>query len=591
MGDGGAVGRPAPERHGDQERTLEPPAVLVPPLDVEVGGPGHVGTGAESGQVAAAGIEPDVQDIELLAEITAAAAGALRPFGEQFTRCVPVPGVGPLAVEDGGDMLDDLPVEQGLATPPAVEGDDGHPPGALARNAPVGPLPHHVADPFLAPGGDPADILDRLQRRVPEAALVHRDEPLRRGAEDDGLVAAPAVRVGMLKILAVQQRPRPAQQLDDRGIGGKHRLPAEMLHGLEKTAVIIHRAEGLQPVIHAGDVVVRPVPRGGVHATGAGIQRHVIGQHQERCAVDERVARPAPVQGLPLEARDLLRLPPAALRGDRGEQLGRDDVAPVPHPHRGVVVFGVEGDSQVGGEGPRSGGPDDDGPVPAAESGVHLGKVRLHREGDIDRGAGMVLVLHLRFGQRRQAGRAPVDRLQSLVHQTLVDAAAERARDLRLVAVAHGQVGIIPLAEHLQPLESLSLDVDKLFRVLATLPADSQPVQFGLSSAQLLLHLDLDREPVTVPAGDVGRVEPHHGPRLHDDVLENLVERVPHVDGAVGVRRPVVQHEPGGSGARPADLPVDVDLVPVPDHFRFAHGKVRFHPKGSLRKVQGVLDL
>ncbi len=355
--------------------------------------------------------------------------------------------------------------------------------------------------------------------------------------------------------------------------------------------MIVHRAEGVQPVIHAGDVVVRPVPRGGVHAAGAGVQRHVIGQHQQRGAVDERVARPAPVQGPPLEARDLFRLPPAALRGDRREQFGRDDVAPVPHPHRGVVVVGVEGDGQVGGEGPRSGGPDDDGPVPAAEGGIQVGKVRLHREGDIDRGAGVVLVLHLGFGQRRQAGAAPVDRLQPLVHQPLVDAAAERARDLRLVAVAHGQVGVVPLAEHLQPLEALSLEIDEFSGVLAALPANRQPVQFRLAPAQLLLHLDFDRETVAVPAGDVGRVEPHHGPRLHDDVLEDLVERVPHVDGAVGVRRPVVQHEPGGAGARPADLPVDVHLVPVPDHFRFAHGKVRFHPEGRLRKVQGVLDL
>jgi hypothetical protein len=52
-----------------------------------------------------------------------------------------------------------------------------------------------------------------------------------------------------------------------------------------------------------------------------------------------------------------------------------------------------------------------------------------------------------------------------------------------------------------------------------------------------------------------------------------------------------MEDEPGGAGAGLADLPVDIGLVPVPDHFRFPHGKVRFHAEGSLRKVQGVLDL
>ena len=46
----------------------------------------------------------------------------------------------------------------------------------------------------------------------------------------------------------------------------------------------------------------------------------------------------------------------------------------------------------------------------------------------------MIRVLDFRFGERRAAVDAPVDRLLALVDELALDELAERARDVRLVA-------------------------------------------------------------------------------------------------------------------------------------------------------------
>ena len=58
-----------------------------------------------------------------------------------------------------------------------------------------------------------------------------------------------------------------------------------------------------------------------------------------------------------------------------------------------------------------------------------------------------------------------------------------------------------------------------------------------------LQHLELDGQPVRVPARHEGRALALEELVPVDEVLEDLVERVADVQVAVGVRRPVVQHE------------------------------------------------
>src|SRR4051794_37997141 len=88
----------------------------------------------------------------------------------------------------------------------AVTEEDGdrNAPNALTRDAPVRASGYHVADAFLTPCRIPLDVVadliesDAAERAASDGA-IHLDEPLFGGAEDDWIVAAPAMRIGVLE--------------------------------------------------------------------------------------------------------------------------------------------------------------------------------------------------------------------------------------------------------------------------------------------------------------------------------------------------------------------------------------------------------
>ena len=89
--------------------------------------------------------------------------------------------------------------------------------------------------------------------------------------------------------------------------------------------------------------------------------------------------------------------------------------------------------------------------------------------------------------------------------------------------------------------------------------------------------------------GHVDGVVAQHRPRLDHDVLEDLVERGPHVDVPVRVGRAVVE-DPAGAAlpARP-QLPVEVRRVPAAEELRLPLGQVRPHGEVGPREVEGRL--
>src|SRR6202035_3165532 len=75
---------------------------------------------------------------------------------------------------------------------------DGHAPGALSGNAPVGTVFKHAGDALLAPGWGPRDLFDIAQRMRAQLLGIHADEPLRGRAEDERALVAPAMRIAVL---------------------------------------------------------------------------------------------------------------------------------------------------------------------------------------------------------------------------------------------------------------------------------------------------------------------------------------------------------------------------------------------------------
>src|SRR5215469_5637895 len=169
--------------------------------------------------MAGTGIEPDVEDVVLLAKGTASALGAGVSFGQEFGGGALIPDIGAVLAEEGDNAVENGAIGNRLAAGVAIEDDDGHAPDALARDAPIGAGGDHVGDPLFTPGRDPADLLDGFERAAAKIVALHADKPLFGGAENSRVVAAPAVRIGVGDLLEAAQGVVRFEDFDDDGVG------------------------------------------------------------------------------------------------------------------------------------------------------------------------------------------------------------------------------------------------------------------------------------------------------------------------------------------------------------------------------------
>src|SRR5207244_12143333 len=163
-----------------EQGRVEPAAVLISALEINVGWPGQIRLMPEHGDVAGTGFEPDVDDIGLFAEFRSATFAALCSSGKSvgFGR---IPGIGAEAAEEVNHFAIERRIIQRLAATFAQEHGDGHAPDTLARDAPVRASGDHVGDTLLAPGWIPLHFLDLIQcapaQRAARQRRFHRDEP------------------------------------------------------------------------------------------------------------------------------------------------------------------------------------------------------------------------------------------------------------------------------------------------------------------------------------------------------------------------------------------------------------------------------
>jgi hypothetical protein len=482
-----------------------------------------------------------------------------------------------------------------------------HAPRALPRDAPVRPVRQHVEQPIAAPRGDPRHIaVDRVQPRLPQGLprrvstadhriAVEPDEPLGRREKNHRVVAPPAVRILMREIGAMPQLAALGERRLDVRVGIEHALAGEHVHRLEEAAARAHRRVDLEPVAHAGREVVGAVSRRGVHRTGSGVERDVIGEHAERRPCVERVLEPDVLERRSLEARDRCVERTAGGLGHLRRQRFRHDHDAAACLVRGVVEVRVERDRQVRRNRPRRRGPDQHRHVPPLELREPrrelVRALRRQRELHINRRRGVLLVFDFRLGKRGPAVDAPMDGLLALVDEALVDEFPQGARDRGLIAEVHRQVGMFPVAEDRQTLELGRHDADEPLGVGAAGAAEIGHGHVALLRPKLAVDLQLDRQAVAVVARHIRRVEAGHRSRLDDEVLENLVQRGAEVDLPVRVRRTVVEHQLRRPGARRTNLPVEVHRRPPRQRLGLAGREVRLHRKPRAGQVQRVFPV
>ena len=546
-----------------------------------------------------AGFPPHIEDVLLGDELGATALLAVRAVRQVLAGLLGEPSIGALFVEQLDNGVERCLIGNGLAALRALEHGDGHAPAALTRDAPVGTVGDHGADAVDGPAGIERHIaLDSVHGLAAQAVLLHGDEPLVGGAEDDGLMATPAMRVAVADLARSHERALLAQPIDDDGVGVIGIQTRERAGILGEHAIVVDGHEDGDIELQAHQVVVLAVARSSVDATGTGVERDVVAVDDlalEVLADGAGIGKTAQLGALEhdgltvLAAHQRVILPAGDLGDFLDELLGEDDVAAVDLDHD-VVGVGHQADGGVGRKGPRRGGPDKHVGIARGACGLedagHGVKLELHVNGRRN----LVGIFDFGLGQSRVALLAPMDRLAATVDLALevhiaedLDVAGLEVRDI-------GEVRMIPVGVDAQAFEAVALDADVL-----RCPLAAQASQLGLRrflhlvGAQGDLDHMLDRLAVAVPTRHIRGEVTALGMAFVHEVLQHLVEGVADVDGAVGVRRAVVQDEGLAVLVLLENLFVDVLLLPLLKPFRLGCRQVASHREIRLREIHGVL--
>mmetsp|Transcript_6651 Transcript_6651/g.12011 ORF Transcript_6651/g.12011 Transcript_6651/m.12011 type:complete len:295 (-) Transcript_6651:669-1553(-) len=205
-----------------------------------------------------------------------------------------------------------------------------------------------------------------------------------------------------------------------------------------------------------------------------------------------------------------------------------------------VFEVAVHRDGQVGGDGPRRGGPNRKRSALKRSQGVSTSPARhgRQRHGDVDAGRGVALrVLQLRLGKGGSRGGAPVNRLPATIDVTVEQHLTKHLELLGLILREEGEVGILPVSPDSVAPELIPLRLHRLHCKVARLIAQLKRRQLGSRLVRhRLQHLQLDGQAVAVPTGAV----PHTAALQHlepiDKVFQDFIQRMTDVEVAVGVR-------------------------------------------------------
>ena len=118
--------------------------------------------------------------------------------------------------------------------------------------------------------------------------------------------------------------------------------------------------------------------------------------------------------------------------------------------------------------------------------------------------------------------------------------------------------------------------------------AECRRIHLHARLADLLFHIQFDRQAVAIPTRNIRRIETAQRFRFDNNVFQDFIDGMADMQIAVGIRRPVVQNEFIAAGAGGANRGVQIFFLPALHLLRFALGQIGLHRELGLGQVQSV---
>ena len=361
---------------------------------------------------------------------------------------------------------------------------------------------------------------------------------------------------------------------------------------LGRHALAVDRNDDRDIVLLADDKVVRTKAGRSMDAAGTGIQRDMVAADDNALAVHDRMLGTHQLKvGAHQRAEHFPGIDLGRLHNRLDQFLGEHIDIARRHLDQIVFKYRIDRDRKVARQSPGGRGPDHKVYViqAAGDRGDLAALVIGHVELDIDGRTRLILVFDLRLGKRSLIMRAPVDRLHALVDIALLGHLAENLDLGGLIVVGQRQIRAVPVADDTQALKLSALGVDMLMRKFLALGAELRGGNLAAIHAVSLDRLTLDRQAVSIPAGDIRRLIAKHVARTQNEVLKDLIERMAHVQIAVGIRRAVMQNEERLALVLLHQLMIKVVFFPALQKTRLALGQAGTHGKISFWQIDRIV--
>ncbi len=199
------------------------------------------------------------------------------------------------------------------------------------------------------------------------------------------------------------------------------------------------------------------------------------------------------------------------------------------------------------------------------------------------------MILDFGVGQGGLLHGRPHHRTEAAIEQAIFHELHGFAGDHRLGLEIHGGVGPLEIPDLSQALDLRPLHIQPVRSELAALPPQHifrNVILRPALGAEFLFHFPFDGQPMTVPAGHIGRVHSQHALRAHHKVFQYVIEAGAGMNVAIGIDRPVMKNEKLLPARLFPQFAVKVHLCPARQPFGLGLGQARLHGKIGRRQEQ-----